>query len=283
MATPQQNPLAAAAVSSRELAPLGWSSAEWDRVDADIRARAFFSANVIDADLLGYIQQQVHRLALGPSGERLEYLNPTEARTRIKEFLDSIDYVPEKGEEGTIKDLRSDQRINLILDTNVRMATGFAQHVAGQAPDALAQYPALEFLRIHRREVPRGFVRMDGYLREVTPHYWLNVWRAAGGSTYAGRMIAPKGDPIWTAISRFGVPYGPPDFNSGYGQLPVSAREARRLGVPPPTPAPATPPRFNRPGDIAGALPEAPPDMLAIYLEKISGIVHRDGNQLRWN
>jgi hypothetical protein len=34
-------------------------------------------------------------------------------------------------------------------------------------------------------------------------------------------FIAPKGDPIWTAISRFGLPYAPFDFNSGMILRPV--------------------------------------------------------------
>jgi hypothetical protein len=37
----------------------------------------------------------------------------------------------------------------------------------------------------------------------------------AGGQIFGGRMIALKSDPIWTAISAFGTPYPPFDYNSG--------------------------------------------------------------------
>jgi hypothetical protein len=54
-------------------------------------------------------------------------------------------------------------------------------------------------------------------------------------------MVALKGDPVWTAISRFGTPWPPFDFNSGMGVEDIDAEEAAELGVlagddPPPSP-----------------------------------------------
>ncbi|MGN0854302.1 MAG: hypothetical protein ACI4R9_02140 [Kiritimatiellia bacterium] len=75
---------------------------------------------------------------------------------------------------------------------------------------------AQELVRIEQREVPRD---------------WRGKWVSKGGMLYQGRMIALKGDPIWTAISRFGQPYPPFDFNSGMGVDDVSYDEAVELGV----------------------------------------------------
>jgi hypothetical protein len=44
-------------------------------------------------------------------------------------------------------------------------------------------------------------------------------------------MIARKDDPIWTAISAFGIPYAPFDFNSGMDLMDVDHDEAVELGV----------------------------------------------------
>jgi hypothetical protein len=310
MPSPQQFPEAAAALRARELMPTTLASHELEQLDQDLLARSFFMARVADAEILQFVKDQVDRLTLGPSGHRLEYSNPTEARTRIKEFLAQIDYKPAEGDEGTIKDLRTNRRLNLVIDMNTRMASGYAHYRAGLEPDALRQFPALEFLRIHKRRVPRGYVTLHGALLEVTPHYWMSQWRAAGGKLYGGRMIAPKGDPIWTAISRFGLPYGPPDFGSGYGQLPVSAAECKKLGVPinttvaqkpvgrdsvEPSPSASSSahlwksvssvdksPRFNPPGAEASAVPDAPPDVLEIFLAKVRDVARRDGDVMRW-
>jgi hypothetical protein len=44
-------------------------------------------------------------------------------------------------------------------------------------------------------------------------------------------MIALKTDPVWAAISRFGTPYPPFDFNSGMGVRDISRRECLSLGI----------------------------------------------------
>ena len=44
-------------------------------------------------------------------------------------------------------------------------------------------------------------------------------------------MVALLGDPVWTRISRFGLPYPPFDYGSGMAVRPVSRRECVRLGL----------------------------------------------------
>jgi hypothetical protein len=44
-------------------------------------------------------------------------------------------------------------------------------------------------------------------------------------------MIARKDSPVWTRLSRFGVPHAPFDYNSGYGTVQVKRSECVKLGV----------------------------------------------------
>ena len=64
-------------------------------------------------------------------------------------------------------------------------------------------------------------------------------------------MIALINDPIWEAISRFGLPYPPFDFNSGMGVAGVSRSDAIKLGVISPNAAPQRPQPRNLNDDLA--------------------------------
>ena len=98
-------------------------------------------------------------------------------------------------------------------------------------PDAILVYPCLELIRTEPRRTPRGFIRRQDQLIEIERNYWQRRWREAGGQIYEDRMIAPVSDPVWEALSRFGVPHPPFDFNSGMGTRRIGRREAERLGV----------------------------------------------------
>jgi hypothetical protein len=118
---------------------------------------------------------------------------------------------------GTLEDVTSLRRLELIVDHNTQQAQEFARWKTEQDPAILDAYPAQELIRIEEREVPRD---------------WLQRWRAAGGEVFAGgRMVALKNDGIWTKISRFGVPFPPFDFNSGMGLEDVSREDAEQLGL----------------------------------------------------
>ena len=120
--------------------------------------------------------------------------------------------------EGTerITDPGSMARANVIIDTNAGMAAGYASAIEANSYGARLAFPAQELVRIEEREVPRD---------------WRRIWTQHGGRLFDGRMIALKEDPIWAAISRFGMPYPPFDFNSGMGVDDISFDEAVSLGV----------------------------------------------------
>lgn len=167
------------------------SSEDLSKIRAGIRQRAIFSARVQNAEVLDRIKKVVTETTNGT-------ITREQAMGRLKAFLKRKGYVPEPGDKGTIKDLTSDQRLKLIVETNQKMAEGHGRWANAQV--ALSINPYWELYRKETRVEPRN---------------WALRWLEAGGRFEQGRMIAPVNDPIWTAISAFGLPYPPFDFNSG--------------------------------------------------------------------
>lgn len=218
----------------KAILPTHLGSDELMALDVALRERSMFAARILNEDFLDRAGRLVTQIIEGSGGSRAEAGLPAmdlpQARAALKDFLASIDWQPAAGDEGTIKDLRTDQRLDLILKTNTDMANGYGQWVQGQDPRVINAWPAQELVR-----------RID----RVEKRNWYERWRAAGGTIYRGkppgqplvqgvsegRCIALKDDPIWEAISVFGQPYPPFDFNSGIRLRDVSRREAIELGV----------------------------------------------------
>lgn len=199
----------------RELLPTEFRTALLSELPAEIRERAFFSAGVTNAEFLQKASDQIDRMLSGlKEGEG--GLERAKARLELKQLLASLDYQPAEGEEGTLTDLSSDDRLNLILDTNLQMAQGYGQWKQGQDPAILDQWPAQELIRVVDSKEKRD---------------WETRWAEAGGLFYGGRMIALKNDEIWVKLSRFGLPYPPFDFNSGMDVSDVDRDEAVALGL----------------------------------------------------
>ena len=148
------------------------------------------------------------------------YMDAGKFREEMRTFLDSIGYVPPvpTGNKliDELVDLTSQRRLDLIVKTNVSMARGYGQHVQSYSPELLDAFPCQELFRLGQRKEPRD---------------WPTIWKDKGGTIYGGRMIAEKGDAIWTDISRFGNPYPPFDFGSGMWVKDVPRAVAVRLGV----------------------------------------------------
>ena len=211
--TPQQGALKALRRKHRLAA--GLTSAQYSRLPAEIRERALFSACVEEGRLL----EQIRKVCVGvTSGE----LTEGQAKAKLKQWLERTDYKPEPGERGTIKDLSSNQRLQVIVNTNVMLADGWGREAWQSERQKL--FPANELFRAEPRNQPRN---------------WAQRWTSAGGRIRRGRFLAPFGDRIWTRISRFGHPYHIFDYNSGMHKRMISRQEAKRLGIATPTkPAP---------------------------------------------
>jgi len=190
----------------RSILPTDLSSRMLSQLPVQVRQRAIISAGVQNTDFLTRVGEAVDRMVGGESNRATE-------RTALRELAESLD----------LKNLQTDSRLNLILDTQAKMSNGYGSFIEGQHPSVLFQWPAQEFYRAEDRKEPRD---------------WPSRWADAGGEFYPGdsdypegRMVALKSDPIWYDISAFGQPYAPFDFNSGMDLRDVDRDEAVDLGL----------------------------------------------------
>lgn len=251
----------------KKLMPTQAGTAELSRLAPEIRERAMFSARVTNLDFLqradGLINNLVSPNAVKAAGGMA--FNPIEAKAQLREYLASVGYQPDEADRGGLKDLSSDLRLNVILDTNVKMAHGYGQFAQQNDADLIDSFPCLELYRLESRKEPRK---------------WRERWVRAGGKlSGAGRMIARKDDPIWTAISRFGQPYPPFDFNSGMWTEEVGRKEAEELGVIKRSDV-IEPQSRNFNEDTEAAMPDVSDSLLSAVLEAFGETIKLEAGKL---
>lgn len=204
------------------------------RLDGELKRSAVFSARVENARVVQKIRDSVAEVIAGvtearaaarAAGEAPVLKSIADAKADLLDVLDQEAYEPHPDDVGTIKDLRSDKRLSLILETQEQLIQGHGRWTAGQDPDLLDAYPAWELVRISPSLEPRN---------------WPTRWMMAGGRLYGGRMIALKGANVWDALGdprlfpdALGNPYPPFAFNSGMDVREITRRECERLGVMP--------------------------------------------------
>lgn len=142
--------------------------------------------------------------------------NASEVRGELKEYLRSVGYQCSEEKKGTLDDLGSSERLNLIIKTNSDMISGFNQFVSQNDPDILDAFPCLELYSLEKLD---------------EPYDWKKRWVEAGGCLYNDRMIARKDDPVWMKIGTFNRPHPPFAFNSGMWTEEVDRSEAEALGA----------------------------------------------------
>lgn len=230
------------AILAKALMPTTASSAEIRaQFSAQIRARSVFMARNPSVRFLDKLQKFLAEIADGK-------INDATARAGLREFGQALGYTPEGGfpgesatppaEAGGLKDLLSAKRLQLVLDTNTRLARSAKQQLDGSSDFALYAYPAWSLERVYSRTKIRGD--------------WGERWRAAGDAVaWEGaakpavsvlgvpRMIALKGSPIWAALASgtggytdvIGQPMPPFAYGSGLGWIEQPREVALRLGL----------------------------------------------------
>lgn len=253
-------------LNALKLLPVKLTAAQWEGMRADIRERAFFMALVDEAHIL-----QEHRDAV--KGMIGGSLSKTEVREAIGDYLASEGYQPPEGKEGTIQDLRTVQRQNLVLETNQAMVAGYAQQELFRGSVA---FPAQRLVRIAERVEKRDW-----------PSRWREAYALVGGEgASAQEMVALNDSPIWTALSRFDLPYPPYDYNSGMGRRPVSWDDARRLGLVKPEDAAAIAAQGRKRGSMNFGLQASAAGLDADVMAQVAvlsgGRAVKDGKSLVW-
>jgi hypothetical protein len=235
------------------------------RIPVAVRDRALFSAQTMSAELLSGYHDRL---------KQMSQENEATMRAKMKDLIAELDITaPSEDEAGSITDLGSNSRIGLVLRTNMEMARGWGQYVEGMTEGALQAFPALELIRVEDRQVPRE---------------WFDIWDDAadelGDETTAtsaeetGRMVAKKGDPIWLAISDFGLPYPPFKFSSGMGVEDVDYQDAVDLGVIDEDEIPQQGETLDFNHGVESSIAEMAPEIVKVLGEGLEGIATKVGN-----
>jgi hypothetical protein len=224
------NSIALDRLKSKGIMPTSLSSAELRKLDRDVLDRSIFSARTSHADYVQAVYDGISELLQGAKNEAT-------VRAGLQDMLDSLGYRPEMGfagdmergippaEAGTLRDLSSNKRVKLVLETNQRQVANFAYWKSGQDDLERYQFPAWELVRIY----PRVKERQD----------WAERWVTAGGTLVGdGRMIALKDDAVWDQLGSselfddgLDTPYPPYAFGSGMGLREVEREECIALGL----------------------------------------------------
>ena len=232
-------------LAQKRVLPTGLSSAELRREWPEaLRRRSLFSARTTKAAILQEYQDKLAELLDGKT-------NIATARMELQQLIDALGYTPEHGfagdeerdippaERGSLRDLGSRTRVDLVLTTNMRQCANYGFWKQGQSDFALFAYPCYELVRIYPREIPRGLRLTKGALEHVAGEDWPSRWESVGGKFYGlGRMIARKDAEIWGRLGDSSIfrdaldTWLPPfAFNSGYGWREIDRAEAIKLGV----------------------------------------------------
>lgn len=222
----------------RTVLPTSLDTATIRQLDAAVRRQAFFSAQTMLEDLLQQYKKDVESIlnpvtVLRDGKPVTEGIDPATARLRAKELLRDLGYQPEEGERGTLKDLSSDKRINLVIDTNVQMMQGAGNFIQGQSPEVLDAFPAQELVRFDQTKKQRNW-----HERWLAAAAYSGDGDAARVLTSFGRMVARKDSPIWDALGSSDLfddgldnPYPPFAFNSGMWVQDVDFDTAEQMGL----------------------------------------------------
>jgi len=213
---------------ARGVMPTAMSTAELREIPGELRARSVFSARTTNAEYVQVIRDVVSAVVDGQ-------MDHATARVTLRETLRAMGYSPEGGfpgkilessstvpaaVKGSLRDLSSFRRLDLIVKTQEQLMRGAGQKLRGLG--RLDAAPAWELVRYRQSEVPRN---------------WGERFIEAGGTMIEGRVIAHKNDPVWDALGdsvlfddALDVDHPPFAFNSGMGWMEVTADEWERVG-----------------------------------------------------
>lgn len=229
---------ALSSMQARVVLPTSLDTAALRQLEASVRRQSFFSAENLLKDVLQGTFKDIETILNPVTVERdgrpvTEGLDQATARLRMKEALRRAGYSPDPGERGTLKDLSSDARVNLVIETNVQMMQGAGNFIQGQSPEVLDAFPAQELVRFDQTVKQRDWKSR-----------WLEAAVYAGDTDAArvlqefGRMVARKDSPIWDALGSSDLfddgldnPYPPFAFNSGMWVQDVGFDIAEQMGL----------------------------------------------------
>ena len=221
-------------LAAKKIVPTNLTSADLAQINREVMRVSFTSAQTTEAGLLDAYKRGVENI-VGPSYEPGADFNPAKLREFIKDYLVKISYQPEEGKAGTIQDLSSDGRINLVIKTNTELAHGAGRFVQQNADDDVVDlWPGLELVRFEDRDKPRDWEERFRIACQVAGDV-----DGARVLEESGRMAALKSSGVWQALGdgaggyldTLGNPYPPFAFQSGMWTEEKDRAEAVELGL----------------------------------------------------
>lgn len=254
----------------RDLLPTSLSSADLEKLAPVIRQHAVFSARVEDArhltvldNIIGMVLDPEHNPDGSPR-EPGQYMTEARARMLLRAHLEQIGYQPAEGDEGGIKDLRSEQRIRVQLDYPVSFARNFGHAAQMNDPSVLDQFPGQRLLPSFAEE-PRGDA------------WWSARWKAAGlPGPFGSDFVALRSDPGWSRLSIFGYPYPPFAWGSKREVEDVDRETCEAYGLLSPNDR-VEPMDLGEDNPLVASLPDGRPDLMGAILKQFPGAKLVDG------
>ncbi len=187
----------------------------------------------INEALRKVVQQTLHR----KPGNR-------DPRSLLREAIVASGYDTTKAcvEPGSPDDLLTFERLNLVLDTNFDIATGYGHFIQGNTEDAVEEFPAWELFRAEDRRVERGSPEAKGVAEIGWEERFQEACeqtgddRAAAAYAATGRMMARKDSPVWQYLGdawedSLGNDFPPFAWGSGMWVTEVSREDCLDAGL----------------------------------------------------
>jgi phage gp29-like protein len=212
---------ALAKLGTKTVVGAGLDSEAWSKLPVALRERSFFSATIESARFLQRAKDSLGDFLAGArevvgkdkdgnditalkTGSRADFVH------QMSSFAASEGMGPvDPNDVGTIKDIQSQKRLELIFNVQTQQAYDFGNFQQGQDPDILQEFPA------------QRFVREVGVSKPRDSH-----------APYEGAVALKTDIDFWVRINEdFGVPYGPWGWGCGHGVEDVDRDEAESLGL----------------------------------------------------
>jgi hypothetical protein len=207
-------------LGSKSLIGSKLNSEQWSDVPLALRLRAYFSSQIESArflqrsrDGIADFLQEAREEVILPDGSKTTALK-TGSRAdfvkRMQDFAIAEGMGPlDPKDAGTIKDIRTERRLGLIFDTQVRQAQDYGNWKQGMDADVLNAFPAQRFIRVKPAKEPRD-----------THHLHENEAQIKTDLAF------------WKALNQdFGVPWGPWGWGCGHDVEDVDRAESERIGL----------------------------------------------------
>jgi hypothetical protein len=207
-------------LGAKTLIASGLDSDQWSRVPLDLRERAFWSSQI---ESVRWLQRRRDHIGDFLSSAVEEITMPDGTKTTALKVGSRADFIKlaqddaiasgmgplDPSHAGTIKDIRTEKRLGLIFNTQVRQAQDYGWWQQGQDPDILNAYPAQRFIRERAVKEPRDIHTL-----------------------HEGEVQLKTNIGFWSALNRdFGVPWGPWGWGCGHDVEDVDRADAERKGL----------------------------------------------------